>query len=112
MNSIGTQTMSSGSWTHNNLETQRENDVGFLAKYLQFVQVNYGKIKRVSLDGKIHRPTPSIVGFLEDHAEFMFDASLEERENHIPSYLESTVDGSVIKGARRYVCMLTISTLA
>lgn len=110
MISIGTQTC--GSWTQNNHETQRGNNAGFLAKYLQFVQVNYGKIKRVSQDGKIHRPTPSIVGFLEDHAEFMSDAPLEERENHFSSYLESTVDGSLIKGARRYVCVLTISTVA
>ncbi|KAK3868303.1 hypothetical protein Pcinc_026286 [Petrolisthes cinctipes] len=95
--SAGTQT--DGSRMQINQEKQRY-DGRLAAKYFQFVQLNYGKMRRVSQDGKINRPTPSVVGFLEDYAEFMFDTS-EGRENHSPSYLESTVDGSLIKGARR-----------
>ncbi|KAK4294527.1 hypothetical protein Pmani_032854 [Petrolisthes manimaculis] len=93
------ETQTDGSRMQFNQETQRYDD-RLAAKYFQFVQLNYGKMRKVSQDGKINRPTPSVVGFLEDYAEFMFDTS-EGRENHSPSYLESTVDGSLIKGARR-----------
>lgn len=54
---------------------------------------------------KLKRPQHQIVGFLEDHAEFGSDwkEAVEGKGRYAPSVLESTVDGSVVKGARRYV---------
>ncbi|XP_071531223.1 uncharacterized protein [Panulirus ornatus] len=52
---------------------------------------------------KLKRPQHHIVGFLEDHAEFSSDwkEAVEGKGRYAPSVLESTVDGSVVKGARR-----------
>nr|XP_045604043.1 uncharacterized protein LOC123761864 [Procambarus clarkii] len=54
---------------------------------------------------KLKRPQHQVVGFLEDHAEFGSDwmEAIDFRGRYTPSVLESTVDGSIVKGARRYV---------
>lgn len=58
---------------------------------------------------KLNRPQHQIVKFLEDYTEFGDD--LKEifggRGKHCPTLLESTVDGSIVKGARRFVAWLS-----
>ncbi|KAG7154020.1 uncharacterized protein LOC121856822 [Homarus americanus] len=53
--------------------------------------------------GELKRPQHQVVGFLEDHAEFGSDwlETMEWRGKYAPSVLESTVDGSIVKGAKR-----------
>ena len=53
---------------------------------------------------QIKRPQHRVLGFMEDHAEFGSDweESSSCRGRYLSSVLESTVDGSIIKGARRY----------
>ncbi|XP_064093016.1 uncharacterized protein LOC135205794 [Macrobrachium nipponense] len=58
-------------------------------------------------DGKGHhhlrRPQHKVLGFMEDHAEFTSDweEASKYQGRYVSSVLESTVDGSIIKGARR-----------
>lgn len=54
---------------------------------------------------KLNRPQHQIVKFLEDYAEFGDDLKdiFEGRGKYCPTVLESTVDGSIVKGARRFV---------
>nr|XP_053628510.1 uncharacterized protein LOC128685839 [Cherax quadricarinatus] len=52
---------------------------------------------------KLKRPQHQIVGFLEDHVEFTSEwtEASDARRRYTPSVLESTLDGSIVKGARR-----------
>lgn len=65
---------------------------------------NSGRKKPPNAD-KLNRPQHQIVKFLEDYAEFGDDLKeiFEGRGRYCPTVLESTVDGSIVKGARRFV---------
>ncbi|XP_047478689.1 uncharacterized protein LOC125031789 [Penaeus chinensis] len=69
--------------------------------YVQRGSVQAGSVRNVD---KLKRPQYQVSGFMEDHAEFASDwreATQRQGGRYTPSVLESTVDGSVVKGARR-----------
>lgn len=69
--------------------------------YVQRGSIHAGSVKNVD---KLKRPQYQVSGFMEDHAEFASDwreATQRQGGRYTPSVLESTVDGSVVKGARR-----------
>lgn len=68
-------------------------------------KVKKNERKRSPYTKKLNRPQYQIVKFLEDYTEFGADLKdmFEERGKHCPTVLESTVDGSIVKGARRFV---------
>lgn len=65
---------------------------------------NNGRKKSSNIK-KLNRPQHQIVKFLEDYTEFGGDLKdiFNGKGKHCPTVLESTVDGSIVKGARRYV---------
>lgn len=65
---------------------------------------NSGRKKSPNTE-KLNRPQHQIVKFLEDYTEFGADLKeiFEGRGKHCSTVLESTLDGSIVKGARRYV---------
>lgn len=81
-----------------------ESNINKYATCMEIKMRNSGRRKSPNTK-KLNRPQHQIIKFLEDYTEFGADLKemFEGRGKHCHTILESTLDGSIVKGARRFV---------